>query len=172
MKKHYPYLKDDYFLTKLYGQYNKTTYVAINVLDWEERFIERVEGKVVNASININGDSSVRRTANLTVKITDASENYNNINSLFSINKKIYLETGLKNNLRHFGKKFYSEYETIWFPLGTYVIINYSLTHDISGLSISLTLNDKMCLLNGECGGTLPASVVFDQYDTIDENGN
>jgi len=29
-----------------------------------------------------------------------------------------------------------------------------------------------MCLLNGECGGTLPASTVFDNYETIDENGN
>ena len=29
-----------------------------------------------------------------------------------------------------------------------------------------------MCLLNGECGGTLPAATVFDNYITVDENGN
>jgi len=29
-----------------------------------------------------------------------------------------------------------------------------------------------MCLLNGECGGTIPASTQFDKYDTADENGN
>jgi hypothetical protein len=28
-----------------------------------------------------------------------------------------------------------------------------------------------MCLLNGECGGTLPASVTFHEYETVDENG-
>ena len=28
-----------------------------------------------------------------------------------------------------------------------------------------------MCLLNGECGGVIPASTRFDEYETIDENG-
>ena len=29
-----------------------------------------------------------------------------------------------------------------------------------------------MCLLNGDCGGKLPASTQFDEYETIDENGD
>jgi hypothetical protein len=29
-----------------------------------------------------------------------------------------------------------------------------------------------MCLLNGECGGTLPAQTQFDEYETTDEKGN
>lgn len=28
-----------------------------------------------------------------------------------------------------------------------------------------------MCLLNGECGGLLPASVTFSSYDVLDANG-
>jgi hypothetical protein len=28
-----------------------------------------------------------------------------------------------------------------------------------------------MCLLNGECGGVLPATVRFDAWDTIGEDG-
>lgn len=36
---------------------------------------------------------------------------------------------------------------------------------------MSIQLKDKMCLLNGECGGVIPASVQFDKYETIDENG-
>ena len=28
-----------------------------------------------------------------------------------------------------------------------------------------------MCLLNGECGGIIPAATQFDQYETIDEKG-
>lgn len=50
-------------------------------------------------------------------------------------------------------------------------MINPNLSHQVSGTSISLTLKDKMVLLNGEVGGTIPASTQFDQYDTIDENG-
>ena len=29
-----------------------------------------------------------------------------------------------------------------------------------------------MCLLDGNCGGTIPASTQFDEYETVDENGN
>jgi hypothetical protein len=65
----------------------------------------------------------------------------------------------------------YTEYDILWFPLGIYVITNPSLSHDSNGVSISLQLKDKMCLLNGECGGTLPASTTFNEYETVDENG-
>lgn len=46
-----------------------------------------------------------------------------------------------------------------------------SLNHSTGGTSISLTLKDKMVLLDGECGGTLPASVSFDTIEEKDENG-
>ena len=49
--------------------------------------------------------------------------------------------------------------------------INPNINHAIGGSNISLTLKDKMCLLNGECGGTIPASTQFNEYETIDENG-
>ena len=172
MKKNYPYLKDDYFLRNLYDQHNKTTYVSIAVLDWEENFIQRIEGRVISASISVNGDSSVRRTANLSIKLLDETENYNNINSLFSINKKIYLETGYKNNLRHLGEAYYPEYETIWFPFGVFIITSYALSHDVSGLTLSLTLNDKMALLNGTAGGVIPASTNFESYDELGPDGD
>lgn len=55
--------------------------------------------------------------------------------------------------------------------MGTYVIINPSIGHNTSGITISLQLKDKMCLLKGECGGTIPSSVTFSEYETIDENG-
>jgi hypothetical protein len=44
-----------------------------------------------------------------------------------------------------------------------------SLNHSTSGTTINLTLKDKMVLLNGECGGTLPTSVTFDTMDEQDE---
>ena len=50
-------------------------------------------------------------------------------------------------------------------------MINPSLSHSIDGTNISLALKDKMCLLNGECGGVIPASTRFDEYETLDENG-
>jgi hypothetical protein len=36
------------------------------------------------------------------------------------------------------------------------------------GTILSAQMKDKMCLLNGECGGTIAAAVTLDHYDTLD----
>ena len=46
-----------------------------------------------------------------------------------------------------------------------------NITHNTSGVNLSLTLKDKMVLLNGECGGTLPASVTFNEREEMNEEG-
>ena len=162
MKRQYPYLKDVPFLDLIYGQHNQTTYTRITVLDWYERPLDTVEGRVLSGSISVNGDSAVRRTANLSVKIFDDSELYNNIDSLFSINKKIFIETGLKNNYAHLGADYYPDYSTVWFPFGVFIITACSVVHDLTGITVSLTLSDKMSLLNGTAGGVIPASTNFE----------
>lgn len=171
MIKNYPYLKDTSFLNKIYGQHNKTVYVNINILSWEERKLAEVQGQVISGSISVNGDSIIRRTANLSIKVTDKAELYNNIESLFAINKKIFLETGIANGLRHIEKE-YMNYPIIWFPHGTYIVQNYSISYDNSGITLSLSLADKMCLLNGDSGGVIPASVNFESIDTIGPDGD
>jgi len=59
----------------------------------------------------------------------------------------------------------------LWFPLGVYVIISPSITHDASNITIGLSLEDKMALLNGDVGGVISASTTLDEYETIDNNG-
>lgn len=170
MIKNYPYLKDINFLNKIYGQHNKTVYVKITCLDWQERPITEIQGRTTSASISVNGDSSVRRTANLSVKILDTNEVYNRPDSLISINKKIYLELGLSNNLTHLG--YYSDYPVIWFPFGVFIIQSCSFSHDMTGITANLSLGDKMCLLNGDAGGVLPASINFESIDTLGPDGD
>ena len=89
MVNNYPYLNDLTILDKIYKQHNRSIYTKITILDWDERPIQEVQGRTISASISENGDSSVRRTANLSVKIFNDDELYSNIDSLFSINKKI-----------------------------------------------------------------------------------
>ena len=170
MQKKYPYLKDTSFLDKIYGQHNKIIYSKITSLDWQERRLQDVEGKIISGSMSVNGDSSTRRTSNLSVKILNSDELYNNVDSLFSINKKIYLEIGLKNNFAHLG--YYSDYPIVWFPFGVFIINNYSLNRDNTGVTINLSLADKMSLLNGYAGGTIPASTNFESYDTLGPDGD
>jgi hypothetical protein len=164
--KNYTYLKDSAFLKEFDSQKVKEQYVKVTVLDFSEKPIQAIQGRVTGGSLNLDGNSSIRRTCNLSMVAADYENDLTNVNNLLSINKKVDLEIGFKNTMNQ-----YTEYDILWFPLGIYVITSPSLSHDSNGVSISLQLKDKMCLLNGECGGTLPASTTFNEYETVDENG-
>ena len=162
-----PYLRDKNFLKTIDRISLKEEFAKITILNWQERPIEDIQGKVSSGTLNINGNSSLRRTCNLTILIDENNSNITSVKNSLSINKKIKLDIGIKNNTSQ-----YSEYDIIWFPLGTYVISSASITNTNSQItSASLQLKDKMCLLNGECGGLLPASVTFSSYDVLDANG-
>ena len=167
MKRQYKYLTDASFLKEIDNQHLKEQFVKITVLDWLERPIQEIQGLVTGGNLNLDGSSSVRRTINLSCYI-DKEENANvtNLDNLFSINKKMFLEIGYKNTTKQ-----YTQYEMLWFPQGTFVMIAPSLTHSLGGAALQVSLRDKMCLLNGECGGVIPAATQFDHYETIDQNG-
>ena len=61
--------------------------------------------------------------------------------------------------------------DIIWLKQGVFVIIQPTITHNASSVNISLSCKDKMCLLNGDCGGGLPASITFDSYDQYLDDG-
>lgn len=159
-------LQDKYFLRVLDNQQINFYYAKIIVLNMEEIPIEEITGRITTGSININGDSSVRRTCSLSFVALEEENNLTNVDSLLSINKKISVEIGVTNNTG-----LYPEHEIIWFPQGIYVICQPSISHSNTGVTISLSCKDKMCLLNGECGGGLPAPIVFDSYDQVMDDG-
>jgi len=119
-------------------------------LDWYENPIQDIQGKVLTGNVNLSGSSSVRRTANLTLVADGIINDLSNVDNLISINKKVYLQIGYKN-LSHLKNEFprYADLDYIWFPLGTYVIISPSISHSGADVTISVTLRDKMVLLNG-----------------------
>ena len=161
------YLTDASFLKEIDLLKTKEQYVRITILTFAEKPIADIEGNVTAGSINIDGSSSMRRTCNITfVPTQDQIIDYKDINNLLSINKKVKVEIGITNTT----KKYPTE-PVIWFPQGIYVICGMSVSKSTNGFSISLQLKDKMCLLNGECGGVIPASTQFDEYSTIDANG-
>ena len=168
MKVQYDYLKDSAFLQEIDLNRSQTQYAKLTFLDWNENPIQEIQSLVNSGgTVNIDGKSSVRRTCNISVFIPSKDyANITNINNLFSINKKMYLEIGFKNTTNQ-----YPEYDIIWYPQGLFVINSCSLSHSTSGVTASLVLKDKMCLLNGECGGTFPAQVQFDTYETLNEKG-
>ena len=161
MRRNLNYLKDSSFLLKLDNEFNKTYQAKINVLDLEEAPVESIEGKVLPGStITIDGNSSVRRTCSITFLAEDTNNDLTDIDNLLSINKKIEILIGIKNNI---DRVHYDD--IIWFPQGIYVIIQPSISQNANGCLITLSCKDKMCLLNGERGGNLPTSVTFHEYD-------
>ena len=98
MKKRYEYLTDFNFLEKINLQRLKNYYIKITLLDWEEQPIQEIQGMATGGSLSINGDSSVRRTCSLSMIVKDEEyAHITNINNLFSLNKKFYLEVGYEN---------------------------------------------------------------------------
>lgn len=161
------YLKDTTFLKQLDLEQLKYISVKIIVLDLNENPIREITGRVASqGAINLDGRSAMRRTATITFLAEEANNDLQNIDNILSINKKIQLLIGVENKIN-------SNYEDIiWFSMGVYLIIQPNLSHSLQGVTISLTLKDKMCLLNGECGGTLPASITFHSYDQIQADGS
>ena len=168
MNKKYPYLNNNELLKDLCTLPIAEEYVKITVLNWDEEPLQEVQGMIVDGNLNINGDSAMRRTINLTAAFKDSSfSQVTDVNNIFSINKKIFIEKGIKDP-----SAAYSADPIYWFPLGEFIINNCSTSHDTNNVSVSIQAQDKMCLLNGTCGGTISASTQFDKYDTLDENGD
>lgn len=176
------YLNDKEFLKRFDNETHKIQYIRIEILDFDtENVIASIEGKSTGGNINLSGTSNMRRAGSCSllvdkegIKISgynDEYKQYSNITevqNLISMNKKLRVETGFSNCLAPLG--YYENYDIIWFPLGTFVITNASVSKNNSGINISLTLNDKCALLNGDMGGTIPASTIFSEtelYDSI-----
>ena len=151
-------LLDKDFLKQLDEYRSHEVYARITALSVKELPIEQIEGKVTGGSVNIDGASAVRRTCNLSLVAGDV-----NINDFYwGLHNKFKLEVGLRNEIN-------SEYpDIVWFPQGIYVITSFNTSLSTSGFNISIAGKDKMCLLNGEVGGQLPASIDFGMEEYVD----
>lgn len=163
----YEYLTDTDFLDELFAARLPEEYFKITFLNWKEQPIREIQGLVTGGNLNLDGKSALRRTCTLSAYIDENTANVTEVNNLFSINKKMYLEIGLKNTTHQ-----YENYDICWFPQGLYIMCGVNVSNSLSGSTINLTLKDKMCLLNGDVAGQLPASIEFDKYDTLDTDGN
>lgn len=180
------FLTDPLFLQQLDNLPVKEEYIRITCLGWNEQPIETFEGKVISGSLNIDANSSLRRTANLTMFAEKYKNDLTQIDHLIAINRKVKLEKGFKNTVPNYHynivttsgvEQYQIDYkqqygQIVWFPLGIYVIFDPSISRSNSGVVISIQLKDKMCLLNGDAGGVLPAAVSFHDRQSVDAEGN
>ena len=147
-------LLDSNFLVKLNNDRNRTIYAHVISLNQYEHPIEQLEGVVTAGSITIDGQSAVRRICSLTL----SAKNLNINNVYWGLTTKVKIEIGLQNNVD-------SRYDDIiWFPQGIFILTDFKTTQTVNNYTINLTGKDKMCLLNGDVSGNLPAPVRFDSY--------
>jgi hypothetical protein len=86
-------LYDKDFLYKLSHEKEREVYVRITSLTQDEKPLEYIEGKATAGSVNIDGNSAVRRSCQLTLVAKDV-----NINDFYwGLNTKFKLEVGLLN---------------------------------------------------------------------------
>ena len=104
----------------------------------------------------------MRRSGSLSIAVDARSYSVDDGQADFAINKKIYIELGVRNDTDR-----YPDYPIFWFPEGVFFISGFAINSSATGTTnINLTLKDKMAMLNGEIGGTLPAAVTFDEVTT------
>lgn len=181
--KKYPYLLDSYiedadtalkkrdFLASLDNFLNQKRYVKMTLLNWDEEPIKEIAGDITGGTITKDGTSSFRTSCSLSTTVDSGKYNIEDAEMDFSINKKIFIELGVKNysNDSLYGKH---NYPILWFPQGIFFIKSYSCNNtSTSTLEISLSLIDKMAMLSGDVGGTFPAPTILDTVDTQEEDG-
>lgn len=179
MHKDYPYLRSSYFtsteeksaqkkfLQQIDSFVNQKQYVKLTLLNWMEQPIKEIAGEITSGSLTKDASSPVRRTCNLQASVNGNEYNVDNAEMDFAINKKIYLEIGIKNYTKE-----YLEFPILWFPQGVFFISSFAMNSSTSSaVNLSISLKDKMCGLNGEVGGTFPATTILDEMDTQTATG-
>jgi hypothetical protein len=152
------------FLKELAEARSRETYVRLTSFDLNDYPQETLEGMVTGGSINIDGNSAVRRTCSLTLAVVDPEAAINKEN--WALKNRFKVELGLKNEIN-------PDYPPIiWFNQGIYVISSFSLSETLSNRTVSIQGKDKMCLLNGEVSGHLAMKTDFGVIEEFDAKTN
>lgn len=136
--------------------------LKVEVLDQNGKVIGTING-VVSGSMSINGQSDIRRTANVVVQPTLVEHLKLTEDSLLWLNKDIRLSVGLWN-CRSKKYKYY--------PLGCYVYTDTSGTYDTTTNSLTINYSDFMKKLDGTKNGQLGALIIsYPAYKENEETG-
>ena len=156
-------LLDMEFLNELHNNRQREVFARVTLLNQNELPIEYIEGRVTAGSVNVDGNSALRRTCNLTLTLKDQAD----INQFYwTFQSKFKLEVGLKNNIN------VNYPDIIWFPQGIFILTSCNMNQTTNNYTITINGKDKMCKLNGDMGGNIMASTDFGVLEEIDAEGN
>lgn len=133
--------------------------IKIDLINEDDLIVGSFEGITIDGNISLSGDSTYRRSGNLTM-IFD--KKYNLLparDSKIWLNKRLGVSIGLKNYLD----------EMIWFNLGRFAISDIDLNFNTVEKTISCNLLDYYAFLDGTLGGELSHLTVIPAGTPISE---
>lgn len=125
-------------------QPTRKLYITIGILNDKEVTVDSLEGVTTSGSISINGNSTNRRSGNVTMVLLDNSLVPSPYSKIW-LNTRCSISIGIDN---YWG-------ERIWFQLGRFAIDDVSIDYDSASKTISFQLKDYMSFLDGTLGGVL-----------------
>lgn len=117
--------------------------VRIDLLNFNFQTVDAIEGNVISGSINIDANSDIRRTCDISLVVTDASFNVTEGGKIW-MDKYIQIYTGI-DDIR--------TGETDWINQGIYIINAPSLQFDAVTDTLSFQGLDLMAKLTGARNG-------------------
>lgn len=120
--------------------------VKIDVYDGNMGYLSTVECGVISASVSVDAESDVRRTATLELIPQEKIGTLVDESGLIWLNRNIKLYIGIVQQRTN---------EIVWYPQGVYVIMSADSSYDASTNTLSLSLSDWMAKLDGSRNGTL-----------------
>lgn len=115
--------------------------VRIDLFNENDVQVDSITDVVVSGSINLDGDSSYRRTANMTTKLIKKLLPLKDGQVWFD--KRIRISLGLED----------WNGEIIWYNLGRFAIENVSASKGTTDKTLNFSLLDYMAFLDGTLGG-------------------
>ena len=153
-------LIDKEFLKQLDNTSLKGLYGKVIALNKDGEVLEEITGKITQGSINIDGESAVRRTCSVSI----VSNELNIHQYYWGLRTKFKLEVGIKNDIN-------PEYpDIIWFNQGVFVITSFTTSQTTSSSTIAIQGQDKMPLQNGDLGGII-TSLTHDFGKVLEDTG-
>ena len=162
------------FLEKLFNQNSRTLYARVRAKElsnssagWSEDILI---GQVSDGSINVDGNSTARRTCNLTFVSQDTSTLKE---SNWALENKFFLELGIEASFDWDWKAAtpVKAGDIVWFPQGEFYITSFNSSLAVNSFRISISGQDKMAKLNGTIGGVFTSQMSLSQYDQLNEEG-
>ena len=144
---------------KLLRQHIKNVSIRIDILNKQFITLDSLMGVVISDNYSLNVDSDIRRTYNLTLKVT---KDYD----ILAIYKKFWIDKLLQIFI---GVEDLQQQKTIWYPFGIFTFDNIVYTIDESNYSLQLNCIDLVAMLNGQVNGQISGTAL--KIPAFDEDG-